>query len=273
MLLGFYQFKPHFGSVSDNLDKIETALRSHQFDLVVLPELCTTGYQFTSHKEVENLAENIPQGESVQRFQQIAQEKNAFIAAGIVEEDNGYYYNSAVIVGPEGVVTRYRKLHLFFEETLWFSQGTELPKVINIKGTNVGIAICFDWIFPELIRSIALSGAEVVVHPSNLVLPYCQSAMKTRSIENKIFTVTANRIGTEDRGGKKPLTFTGNSQITNVRGEILVAASDNEEVFRAVSIHSKDAEDKKITPYNTLFEDRRPDIYAEALLNRHKKGD
>jgi len=273
MIVGFYQFKPQFGAVKENLDKIEDALMSNHFDLVVLPELCTSGYQFVSQQEVKELAETVPDGPGTQRLLQIARRKNAYIAAGLAEEAEGKYYNSALLAGPNGLVTKYRKLHLFHEETIWFTQGNELPEIVDINGAKVGMIICFDWIFPELIRSLALSGADLVLHPSNLVMPYCQSAMRTRSIENTIFTITANRTGTEERGEKNRLTFTGKSQVTGVRGSVLAEASEADEVFHVVNIDPEEARNKSFTEYNSLFENRRPEVYSDVLTNEKVSGD
>ena len=116
------------------------------------------------------------------------------------------------------------------------------------------------WIFPESARSLALQGAEIICHPANLVLPYCQRAMVTRSIENSVFSITANRIGSENRGGSE-LTFTGNSQILGTKGELLVNAAETEEALQIVEINPEDARNKKITPLNSLFEDRRNNLY------------
>ncbi len=267
MIVGFYQFKPQFGAVTENLDKIEEALMANHFDLVVLPELCTSGYQFISRQEVQELAETVPDGPATQRLLRIARRKNAYIAAGIAEKAGDRYYNSALLAGPNGLITKYRKLHLFYEETVWFSKGDELPEIVDINGAMVGMIICFDWIFPELIRSLALSGADLVLHPSNLVKPYCQSAMRTRSIENNIFTITANRTGREERGGKNPLTFTGKSQVTGVRGSVLAEASEEDEVFHVVDIDPEEARNKSFTEYNSLFENRRPELYGDLLTN------
>jgi len=93
----------------------------------------------------------------------------------------------------------YRKIHLFYKEKLYFAPGENPPKVFNVNGVNIGVMICFDWIFPETARTLSLQGAELIAHPANLVLPYCQNAMITRSIENRVFTATANRVGSELR--------------------------------------------------------------------------
>ena len=122
--------------------------------------------------------------------------------------------------------------------------------------------ICYDWIYPESARSLALAGADIICHPSNLILPYCPDAMITRSIENRVFTITANRTGTEARGGKPPLTFIGQSQVTSPKGERLVRFGPEEEGIKVTEIDIQMARNKRITPKNHLWEDRKPKLYS-----------
>ncbi|NOY77059.1 MAG: acyltransferase [Calditrichaeota bacterium] len=261
MKTAIFQFHPLFGDIEGNLGKIETAAQTADFDLLVLPELCTTGYQFSSHEEVRELSEPIPGGKTTRQLEALARRKKAFIIAGIAEKDGDSLYNSAVLVGPEGTLGTYRKIHLFDEEKLFFKKGDLGFPVFDIGFAKVGLMICFDWIFPEAARTLALKGADLICQPANLVLPYCQDAMITRAIENRVFTLTANRIGTEKRGGKPPLTFTGMSQIVSPRGERLVQFSKTEEKLRVVDLEPSEARDKWITPRNNLFEDRRSRFY------------
>jgi predicted amidohydrolase len=120
--------------------------------------------------------------------------------------------------------------------------------------------ICFDWFFPECARSLALRGADIIAHPANLVLPWCQRAMFARSVENHVFTVTANRIGTETRAGRS-LTFTGGSQILSPNGEQLVAAPVTGEHAGVTQVDLTMARDKTTAGRNDLFGDRKPELY------------
>jgi predicted amidohydrolase len=122
--------------------------------------------------------------------------------------------------------------------------------------------ICFDWLFPEAARTLALQGAEVICHPSNLVLPYCPQAMITRSLENRVFTITANRVGTEERVPGKPLKFIGTSQVTSPDGDVLCRAGSKREEAVAVEIDPARARKKLITPMNDIFRDRRKDLFS-----------
>ncbi len=121
--------------------------------------------------------------------------------------------------------------------------------------------ICFDWRFPESARTLALAGADVVAHPSNLVLPHCPQAMITRCLENRVFAVTADRVGTEERIPGSPLRFIGQSQVVDPDGNILIRASETDEEIQIVDIDIEKARNKSINAYNDLFKDRRNDIY------------
>ncbi len=121
--------------------------------------------------------------------------------------------------------------------------------------------ICFDWLFPESMRTLALKGAEVIAHPSNLVLPYCPDAMPVRCLENRVYSVTANRTGAEMRKNESQLAFIGKSEIVTPGGEILARAGESEEVVMVADIDPAGSRDKKINPFNDIFKDRRPDLY------------
>ncbi len=263
MRVGFYQFQPVFGDVTRNLDTVERGLARVRCDLMVLPELFATGYQFVSQQEVDALAEPVPQGPTTARLMDIAKERNMHLVAGLVEAHAGHLYNSAVLVGPSGFLGVYRKTHLFFEETLYFTPGDTGFRVWDIGPARIGILICFDWIYPEAARSLALHGADILCHPANLVLPYCPDAMVTRCLENRVFSVTANRLGCEERGGKPRLTFIGKSEVVDPRGRILHRAPDDQDDVAVLEIEPTDARKKKINPYNDLLGDRRPALYAD----------
>jgi len=122
--------------------------------------------------------------------------------------------------------------------------------------------ICYDWYYPEVARTLMLRGAEIVCHPSNLILPYCPDAMVTRSLENRIFSITANRIGQEARGGKLPLTFIGKSSVISPKGMVLARASADQAECVVVEIDPGEARDKSLNPYNDMLKDRRPRSYV-----------
>ena len=265
MRVGFYQNSPVFGEVQKNVEEAVKALAKIDADLVVLPELFSSGYQFVSQEEVATVSEEIPNGPTCQEMEEIARQKDMHIVFGLPERSGDKFFNSAVIVGPSGFVGLYRKTHLFFDEKDFFHPGDTGFKVFDIGIAKVGIMICFDWFFPESARILSLKGAQIICHPANLVLPYCQRSMPTRCLENMVFAITANRIGTEQRGTKDQLTFTGQSQIVNTKGEVLANTGREEIGVVLTDIDPALALDKKITEKNDLFADRRPDYYGQLL--------
>ena len=150
---------------------------------------------------------------------------------------------------------------MFNEEKLIFDPGAESLPVFDFRGARVGLMICFDWIFPESSRTLALKGADIICVSANLILPYCQTSMVTRALENGVFTAVANRVGVEAREGKDRLEFTGRSQITDNRGKILVRLGPKEEREGVVGIEPREARDKRITERNHLLDDRRKELY------------
>lgn len=263
MKVGFFQFAPQFGETQHNLEAIVSAIESFQGDLLVVPELALSGYQFLSKEEALELAEEVPSGTICQRLEQAIQGRTLYVVVGLAEREQDCVYNSAVLIGPNGYIGTYRKTHLFFEETLWFTPGNTGFQVWDIGNAKVGLLVCFDWFYPEAARTLALKGADILCHPSNLVLPYCPDAMVTRCIENHVFAITANRVGREQRGTKSALPFIGLSEIVTPNGQILHRASHNEPELFTYEIDVTQARDKRLNPYNDLLKDRRPQWYVE----------
>lgn len=261
MKAGFYQFDPIFGEKDKNIDTVMDALKTIDADLIVLPELFATGYQFVSQHEVEQLAERIPDGYTTARLSELSRWTGMYIVAGIPESSPGHFHNSAVLVGPDGFIGTYRKTHLFYEETLWFTPGDTGFQVFETAIGRIGIMICYDWYFPEAMRTLALKRAQIVAHPSNLILPYCPDAMPVRCLENRVFAVTANRIGVENRNKHGTLRYIGMSQITLPDGTIAVRATEDTEALFVIDVDLAKSDNKMINAYNDLFLDRRPDMY------------
>jgi len=245
--IGFYQFNPKFKKINENCNKI------------IKPELAFTGYNFHDRKELESVAENPTDSNIVKKVTNLCFRNNFYIITGFAEKFGQSIFNSALLIGPEGIVDVYRKIHLFNREKLYFNPGDRPLTINTVKGTKIGIMICFDWIFPEVARSLAILGAEVICQPANLVLSYCQNVMLARSLENRVFSVTANRIGKEIfKHGS--LEFTGQSQVVAPNGDLL---------YRAIYIHdieTKEASNKNITKFNNIFDDRRPNFYKTLCM-------
>lgn len=258
--VGFYQFRPSFGKVERNLNKVINTLNSIQADIIVLPELAFSGYHFADRSELEKLAENPADSPTLSALTAVCLQKNLFVVTGFAEKDKNKIYNSALLIGPQGLIHIYRKIQLFFREKEVFEPGNIPLQVHEVKGIKLGMMICFDWIFPEIMRSLALQGADLICHPANLVLSYCQEAMKTRCLENGVFAITANRVGA-DRRPHGTLEFTGKSQIVAPKGDILHRSKTKREEIFIAEIDSLQARDKKMTELNDLFQDRRPMYY------------
>ncbi|MEA3500244.1 MAG: nitrilase-related carbon-nitrogen hydrolase, partial [Candidatus Marinimicrobia bacterium] len=172
------QTNPIFGEIEKNLSNIKYLFPSSA-DLVVLPELCTTGYQFKNLDEVEKYSEDFTDSYSVDYFTKLARENSCVIVAGFAEKGGDKFYNSAAVISEKGLLGTYRKINLFYRENLFFSAGENEPLVVDVGFCKVGVMICFDWIFPEVTRSLAKNGADIIAHSANLVLPFAQDAMIT----------------------------------------------------------------------------------------------
>ncbi len=258
--VGFIQNLPDFGDIKANRNRIADLAENLEADLLVLPELFTTGYQFTSREEARQLAEPVP-GPTAEFLTALSRKKGLFIIAGLVESDGDAVYNSSVITGPEGFIGRYRKIHLFDTEKNIFDAGDQPPPVFELGAARVGVMICFDWRFPETARSLALQKADIIAHPSNLVLPHCPQSMITRCLENRVYAITADRVGAEQRIEGETLTFIGQSQVVDPDGNVLVRASIDKEESAVIEIDLEKARQKSINPVNDLFRDRRTDLY------------
>ena len=235
-------------------------------DLIVLPELFTSGYFFRSERDLAQVAETIPGGPATDRLMTWASSLGATLVAGLAERDQDVFYNSAVVVSPNGLQGTYRKVHLYYKEKTLFAPGGDGFAVYECTDRagqpyTLGVMVCFDWYFPEAARSLALQGADIIAHPSNLVRPDCPRSMPIRALENHVFTITANRYGSETSKGET-LTFIGQSEICDPDGQILVRAERTGDHLDAVEIDPAAARNRQITPHNHILEDRRTTLYT-----------
>ncbi len=267
MLLATMQFAPVFGDPAANVEKIRQLAGETKADLYVLPELCTTGYQFADREEARALAEWIPGGRSVSALREIAARTGSIVCAGLAERHGDLLFNSAVLLDSGGILLHYRKTHLFQDEKELFEPGDlGFPvRALPDRDMRVGALVCFDWLFPEVARCLALEGADVLLHPANLVTPYGQRAMATRALENGVFVALANRTGSEERPGRDRLNFTGGSRILSPRGEVLAKLDPTEEGVAVAEIDPLSARNKAITAGNDILGDRRPGLYRRLL--------
>jgi predicted amidohydrolase len=259
--VGFVQFAPVRHNVIWNITRLQNLLSGVRCDLLVLPELANSGYLYSSTAEMKAFAEPADgSGEFLSTMKDLAGKMGGVIVAGYAEQAAEGLYNSAAAVSADGVLQNYRKTHLFGGEKKLFLPGNTGFNLFEHCGVRIGILVCFDWIFPEAARSLALKGAHILAHPTNLVLPYCQSAMVTRSLENHVFSITANRYGSETLANQV-LNFSGASQVIDPQGNRLLQAAVDQDSIQVCEIEPALAENKRINAENDLFADRHPEFY------------
>lgn len=214
-------------------------------ELIVLPELFLTGYRV--EEEELALAETIP-GYTVERLIKYAREKRVFLSGTIMEAGvkRGVIYNTAFLVGPEGLIGTYRKVHLWDKEQLRWACGEEFP-VFPTPFGKVGIQICYEVGFPEGARILALKGADMLLYPSAFGLPRLyvwDLATRSRALENGMFLIAANRSGQE-----KDTQFAGHSRIVNPQGKVLTEAQNDDEAIVATLDLAEIIEQRRRIPY------------------------
>lgn len=264
---GILQFTPAFLNREESIRRVEKLVEGTDLpDLLVLPELADTGYNFPDRDTAWNIAMPVHWNPFLEYLHGLAEERNIHIVSGVIEKAGNKLYNTAVLIGPHGLIGLYRKVHLFMAEKSIFTPGRSSLKTWPTGIGRIGIQICFDWMFPEPWRVLALDGAEIIAHPSNLVLPYAQSVIPSYSLVNRLFILTANRTG-EEHG----LKFTGGSIIAGTQGETLAKASTSGQELIQAEIDPVASHDKMITFSNHAFLDRVPELYA-PLVDLEKRS-
>lgn len=258
------QMHPKLLDVKENLAKmanfIETIMTAKpQTDLIVFPELATTGYE--CGKNFSRLAENIQNGESIKQISALAKSYQVHVIFGFPERDEAIrdvIYNSNALIGPDGgLIGTYRKVHLFDKEKMYFRPGCSYP-VFETKIGKIGSMICWDSAFPEVARIYALKGVELLVTTSNWEKPYSRDwdlTTAARALDNCIYLAAANRVGQD-----LELDFFGHSRIYSPLGEIIAALDEDIEGFISAEL-DYNLPIKYRKEYYTYFKDRRPDSY------------
>ena len=268
------QFEPQVGAkdatVARSLELIDAAV-ARGATLVVLPELANSGYVFATRAEAFAAAEPVPGGPTSAAWAAAAAKHGIHIVAGICERDGEKLFNSAVLIGPQGHVGTFRKVHLWGAENLFFEPGDLGFPVFATPAGRIGMAICYDGWFPESFRLCALQGAELICIPTNWVpIPGQEPGRQAMAVtlhmaaahSNSVFIACADRIGTE-RG--QP--FEGQSVIIAPTGWPLAgpASREAEEIVTA-TINLADARRaRRWGEFNNPLRDRRTDLYAEML--------
>jgi len=233
------QTGPRLGNKERNLKQISeraAKARKKNVDLLVFPELHLTGY--TMRDEVSHLAESIP-GPSTRKVEILAREHGVHIIFGMPEESEvkGVIHNTAVFVGPKGLIGKYRKIHLpthsVFEERRYYRPGQEAPVFKTVIGT-IGLNICYDLYFPELTRLQALQGAQLVVCISaspGLRRRFFEGFCLSRAMENAVYLAYVNRVGIEEG-----LQFWGGSRVIAPNGSVLAQCKYDVEEFQICKV-------------------------------------
>ena len=263
MKVAALQFAPERAEPDRNLERMRSLVHSTEADLLVMPELASTGYFFTSAEELRSLAEKPESGRFCAWVRALARERSMVVVAGFAElGENEQLFNSAIVALPDESYSVYRKTHLFYREHQVFAPGNSGFNVVEWEGVRIGTMICYDWRFPESSRTLALRGADIIAHPSDLVAAkhLWGPTMRTRALENKVVIVTANRCGDEEHDGER-LHFSGESQITAMNGRVIAEAGADDEGVIVAEVDPLATRNKRFNDFNDILADRRPDLY------------
>lgn len=267
-------------NIEQNLAKAEQMVRKAAqkgANLILLPELFETPYFCQKEKyEYFELAEEAASSQVVARFQKLAKELNVVLPLSFFEKAGNVHFNSLIMIDADGKnLGLYRKSHIptgeCYEEKFYFSPGDTGFKVFKTKYGRIGVGICWDQWFPEVARSLALLGAQLIVYPTAIgsepVLPkdskdHWQNTMKGHAAANIIPVIASNRIGTESAGNSS-MTFYGSSFIADESGDKVVELSRTEENFAIAEFDLAEIDKKRIAW--GVFRDRRPDLYKSLV--------
>ncbi|MEA2054478.1 MAG: carbon-nitrogen hydrolase family protein [Candidatus Thermoplasmatota archaeon] len=252
--------KPTVGDKKKNLKKMEKAISGDVADVYVFGEMALTGYR--CRDEYRDLAEYVD-GSSIQSIKKIANEKSCYIIFGMpLKERRGIISNAAVMVHPEGKVSVYRKYFIAnfgpFEEKLYFSPGNGLP-VFETRHGKVGMCICYDLFFPELVKGLALKGADMVVCISaspTTSREFFERILPARAIENTIFMAYANLVGAQEN-----LIFWGGGQLYGPKGNLIAKGKYLKEGFVSTEIDLEEIEETRAS--RPTLRDTKAEIFAD----------
>jgi predicted amidohydrolase len=256
---------------TENLRKIEEFTKKAKeaaADLVIFPELSLTGY--VVHDQIYELAEKIP-GPSTQRIEELAKKTGMHIIFGMPElskKAEATIFNTAVFVGPNGVIGKYRKMYLpthsVFEEKRYFRPGYQTAAFKTPLGT-IGLCICYDLFFPEVCRLTRLKGAELIIAISAspaVRRSYFEILTAARALENTTFLAYVNLVGVEDG-----LQFWGGSRLISPTGDVLARAKYDEEDFVTCEVDYSDV--RPAETFIPTLRDLRPELFDE--LKKHSE--
>lgn len=241
--------------------------------LTVFPECALPGYCFDSLEEAEPFFETVP-GRSTDKAIEACKKHDAYMAFGLLEKDGDQRFNACILLGPKGIVGKYRKIHLpHLGIDRFISPGNEHATPFNVEGVKVGMLICYDTTFPEVARILALKGADIIILPTN----WPQGAdripgfiVNARALENRVYFLAVNRIG---ECGK--IRFIGKSKFCDTMGDNIVEITHNDQAIIYGEVDPELARNKRIIRIPGECEldyiaDRRPEMYGEIIKKREK---
>jgi predicted amidohydrolase len=261
------QLAPALGDLEANRNLCLTAIREAAgagADVVVLPELITSGYMFSSTAEAAQVAIT-PDHELLREWASEAKRAGIVVVGGFCERgDDGLVYNSAAVYDGSGLRAVYRKLHLWDNEHTIFTPGSAAPPVVDTAVGRIGVVICYDLEFPELTRSVALAGAQLLAVPTNWPLfPRPDGERRPSEVVIAMATGRMNRMAIAccDRvGTERGQDWTGGATIVDVDGWVAAESRDPGLVIADVDLEL--AVDKRLTERADVFGDRRPELYG-----------
>jgi predicted amidohydrolase len=266
--VGVVQADPQLGDVEGNLrrciERLEEAAAGG-CALVVFPECALSGYMFDDVVEAIRAAVGVP-GPEIDALLAACARLDLHCVVGVLEREGETLLNTALLLGPAGLVGAYRKSHIACIGVDCFTTlGEESYQVFDTPIGRIGLQICYDWRFPEITRVLALAGAEIVVHPTNSPAAARELAdyvPRTRAVENAVYFVTANRVGIETG-----TTFFGCSQVVDPFGTVIALADDVSQSLIVADVDLELARQKTKEPGEgqyavRLFADRRPELYG-----------
>jgi predicted amidohydrolase len=245
------------------VERMQTAAESGA-ELVIFPECALTGYCFDSLEEATQFAETID-GRSSEAISEVCRETGAHAVLGFIEKDGPDFYNAAMLVGPDGVIGDYRKVHLpFLGVDRFLTPGDKPFRIFELSFGRIGINICYDASFPEAARALKLLGAELIILPTNWPTGAWRTAefiINARACENHVNFAAVNRCGVE-RGWE----FIGRTKVVDMNGDTLVEASRQGEEMLSIEVDLQEANKNKIVNVAGSYEidrlaDRRPEFY------------
>ena len=259
------------GDTAENRTSSRTAIEAAARDgaqIVVLPELASSGYVFADRAELASLAET-RDGPAITAWANLAEAFGLIIVAGFPEAAGDAIYNSAVVVDPTGLRGVYRKAHLWDSENAVFDRGDDLPLLVNTDHARIGVMVCYDIEFPEWVRAVALSGADLLCAPVNWpLLPRPEGERPTEMVRamagagmNRMPIAVCDRAGVE-RGQD----WIGGSVITDADGYPIAIAEYGRPSLITADMDLAEARVKRINAHNDVHSDRRTDLYRQTAL-------